>query len=107
MASHSLPDLIRQVRREDPRQPKELQLSVQDKFQDVVLQVIAIASQFSRRWSLGSRLITAGFTLFLAFFASLSAFHASGESKSIPWTIGNGALAVVSFALAAWAVLRK
>jgi serine/threonine protein kinase len=39
--SHSLPDLVRRVRQEEPRQPRDYQLSINDKFQDVVLQMIA------------------------------------------------------------------
>jgi serine/threonine protein kinase len=39
--SHSLPELIRMVRQAEPRQPKEYQLSINDKFQDLVLQMIA------------------------------------------------------------------
>ena len=39
--SHSLPELIRQVRQQEPRKPREFQLSVNDKFEDMVLQMIA------------------------------------------------------------------
>jgi serine/threonine protein kinase len=39
--SHSLPELIRMVRQVEPRQPKEYQFSINDRFQDLVLQMIA------------------------------------------------------------------
>lgn len=39
--SQSLPDLVRRVRQEEPRSPKDYQLSINDTFQDVVLQMIA------------------------------------------------------------------
>ena len=37
----SLPDLIRQVRSEEPPRPKEFQLAINDKFQDVVVLLLA------------------------------------------------------------------
>ena len=39
--SDSLPDLVRQVRQAEPRKPKEFQLSINDRFQDAVLTMIA------------------------------------------------------------------
>lgn len=39
--SHSLPELIRMVRQDEPRKPREFQLSINDKFEDLVLQMIA------------------------------------------------------------------
>jgi len=38
---HSLPELIRKVREEPPRKPKEFQLSVNDMFQDAVMMMLA------------------------------------------------------------------
>jgi len=43
--SNSLPELIRMVRQEEPRKPKEFQLSINDMFQDVVMTMIAKRSQ--------------------------------------------------------------
>ena len=39
--SNSLPDLVRQVRQDEPRKPREFQLSINDLFQDAVLKMIA------------------------------------------------------------------
>ena len=38
---HSLPELVRKVREEPPRKPKEYQLSVHDMFQDAVMIMLA------------------------------------------------------------------
>lgn len=38
---NSLPDLVRQIRGNVPRTPKEFQLSINDKFQDLVMQLLA------------------------------------------------------------------
>ena len=37
----SLPELVRMVRNEEPTPPKEFQLSIEDKFQDVVMRMLA------------------------------------------------------------------
>jgi serine/threonine-protein kinase len=39
--STSLPDLIRMVRQDEPPKPKEYQLSINERFQDVVMQMLA------------------------------------------------------------------
>ena len=39
--SDSLPELVRMVRQDEPRKPKEFQLSVNELFQDAVLKLIA------------------------------------------------------------------
>ena len=62
----------------------------------------AIGGLFTRRRPIGSRLISASLSLFLALFASAGAMHAWGESKSVPSTIGYGEFAVLSIAVAVW-----